>query len=38
LLNTWLALASLTPSAKQKCSCMQKRIKFTCQSKKTIKI
>jgi hypothetical protein len=30
--------ASLTPSAKRKCSCMQKRIKFACQSKFFLKL
>jgi hypothetical protein len=39
LLNLELTMASLTPSDKRKYSYMQKRIKFTCQSKKkTIKI
>jgi hypothetical protein len=38
LLNMELALAWLTPSVKQKCFYMQKRIKFAYQRKKTIKI
>jgi hypothetical protein len=37
MLNTRLASTSLTPSATRKCSCMQKRIKFVCQSKKQLK-
>jgi hypothetical protein len=37
LLNTRLASTSLTPSVKRKCSYMQKRIKFVCQSKKQLK-
>jgi hypothetical protein len=37
LLNTEIASTSLTPSAKRKCFCMQKRIKFACQSKKQLK-
>jgi hypothetical protein len=32
-----LAISKLTPSAKQKCSCVQEKIKITQQSKKQIK-
>jgi hypothetical protein len=37
LLNTELASASITPSIKRKCSFLQKKIKFTCQSTKQLK-
>jgi hypothetical protein len=37
LLNTKMVSTSLTPSTKQKCSCIQERIKFACQSIKQLK-
>jgi hypothetical protein len=37
LLKTMLAISMLMPSIKQKCSCMQERIKIVQQSKKQLK-
>jgi hypothetical protein len=37
LSKTVLAVSTLTPSAKQKCSCVQERIKIAQQSKKQVK-
>jgi hypothetical protein len=37
LSKTMLAISKLTPSAKQKCSCVQERIKIAQQNKKQVK-